>query len=33
MQHAVPAAAASTAQPAVVPIKVTTPDCCVTRQL
>jgi phosphoglycerol transferase MdoB-like AlkP superfamily enzyme len=32
MQHA-PAAASSAAKPAVVPIKVNTPDCCVTRQL
>jgi phosphoglycerol transferase MdoB-like AlkP superfamily enzyme len=32
-QHAEPAAAGSAAKPAVVPIKVNTPDCCVTRQL
>jgi hypothetical protein len=32
-QHAVPASAGSAAKPAVVPIKVNTPDCCVTRQL
>ncbi|HXD37500.1 MAG TPA: LTA synthase family protein [Rhodanobacter sp.] len=32
-QHVVPASAGSAAKPAVAPIKVDTPDCCVTRQL